>query len=185
MHLSLLQSKRALLDDSSSIINEEVELPKLTIMESHLWKDDCSVHLNMPIWEHPTIRMVTSGDAMHLQPDVDKNPVPYEALIWASNEIELRTLTRLSGHVTIGEKIQDIFQDRPIHVLCGIRAQFGDTKRRTIGIQEESDGSDWKEESSSHFEIDGPGGEYVNEILFSSDNLKAIKVTVLLVNHYT
>lgn len=179
--MGLLQAKR-ITDDYciGDDDDEDNDLPKPTTLESHLWRDDCSEIYGRAIWEHPTIKVITSGHTRGLRAGVHDDLVPYEALIWATDENELRTLTRLSGHVTEGGRITSIFgESRPIHDLCGIRAQFGamnDTPQHTIGIQKEEDGSDWKEKSSSHFDIDGPGGEYVNEISFSLH--EAMKVTV-------
>lgn len=69
---------------------------------------------------------------------------------------------------------------RPYHDVCGIRAEFNaeySAERRLIGRQKESDGSDWFEQNSIHFDIDGKGGEHVVAITVAMHEApKAIKV---------
>ncbi|CAG8971849.1 hypothetical protein HYALB_00001960 [Hymenoscyphus albidus] len=106
------------------------------------------------------------------------NFVQYEPLIWGASEQGLRSLTSLCGYVPTGGRARVPAAPFPsgvrsINELCGISAQFGGghgIAQRVIGLQKESDGGVWREENSSHFEIDGPGGEYLNEISVNLSN---------------
>lgn len=119
-----------------------------------------------------------------LSQDVHSDLVVHQALLWAKDKQELRSLRRLTGYVVVGGNVMGmedgVHYERPVHDLCGIRADFvpGYTaRRRLIGIEKESDESDWSEQHCVHFDVDGQGGEFVNEISYAMHQTpKAIKL---------
>lgn len=139
-------------------------------VERYLWKEEYKSLLQSRIWEHRGITFI------HLDPErlasregttaVPADLVQHEALIWAKDKNELRSLVRLTGYVAFGGlATASSLPDVPMYNLCGIRAEFTDNRRRMIGKLIESDANDWPREYCVDFDIDGAGGEVVTEIL--------------------
>lgn len=174
-------------DYSLTLEDAPVDIPQLPTLQSWLWEDDYIKILTNPIWTHPTLRLVDKTSTQHsiyLSCDVHDDLVPHQALLWAKDRRELRSLKRLSGYIIVGGNLSGsengVQFRRPVHDLCGIKAEFSpeyNAGQRLIGIQKEEDGSEWAENHCSHFAIDGMGGEFVDEISFAMHQaLKAIKV---------
>jgi hypothetical protein len=134
IRIGVLQTERPDLDDYSFTQEDgSTDILQPPPLQSWLLRNDYSDLLSSPIWAHPSLRLVTSGftqagNSEHLSHDVHDEVVPYQALIWAKNQRELRNLKRLSRYVAIGGNLSG-WEDgqkfeRPIHDLCGIRADF-------------------------------------------------------------
>ncbi|RFU26663.1 hypothetical protein B7463_g9679, partial [Scytalidium lignicola] len=184
--LGLLQAPSPGIDDYTIPTSDFIS-PEMPLLEKYLWREDYRNILQSRIWASPGIELVTiNPHSRESLTDAGPNEiVPHEALIWAKDQHELRSLVRLTGYVIIGGTLSGWdanhqSQTRPIHDLCGIRADFTNNhheQRRIIGIRKESDGSDWLEEHCVNFDIDGAGGEVVTEISIAQHEApKAIKL---------
>jgi hypothetical protein len=128
--------------------------------------------------------------------------LPYEVLLWAKEESELKRLTRISA-LSVEGGISRGYRDgreteMPTHDVLGIRAEY-ETRywepARTVGSgripqlvdykahrsesterrDSETEKPDWADEYLVHFDFDGPGGEIITEI-HVADEAKAIKL---------
>lgn len=136
--------------------------------------------------------MIFSRDPSYSARSVPEEVLPLEALIWAKNAEDLRTIKRISAYVTEGGTISGTGDDgqsfsRIYHDVCGARFEYvPDCKqpKRFVGIGKEvwddDTGGDWEEDNMVHFEIDGPGGEVVTRVeVAMHENPKAMKVRAI------
>jgi hypothetical protein len=162
--IGIIQAARPVGDDYCNAPTE-FEVPPPTAFERLLWKEDYSNVLSSPIWAQRDLRLVTKvfnpARKVELGSVISDDMVPHEALIWGKDSDELKSLTRLSGYV-VRDKADHSW--RSICDLCGVRAEFANAEPRGVGIGTEEDGSKWREDRTVHFDIDGPGGEYVDAI---------------------
>lgn len=158
---------------------KDLNLPEIPFVEGRLWKEDYANILQSRIWDHDKIQFITlnrpgPASLTHACPD---DIIHHEALIWANDTTELRSLVRLTGYVIIGGTLSGSTGTRPIHDFCGIKAEFAGNQHRTIGIRTEPDGNDWQPGHCVSFNIDGNGGEVVTEISVAMHEApKAIKL---------
>lgn len=117
-------------------------------------------------------RVARSEDTIH------RDLIPHQALIWARDERDLRSLRRVSGYIVAGSTYCDeIYMDD----VCGVTAEYTPKSalmRRMVGITKTSPGSEMTfERPWRHFEIDGPGGEIITEVQYAMhEKPKAIKI---------
>ncbi|KAH8812945.1 hypothetical protein F5884DRAFT_786754 [Xylogone sp. PMI_703] len=184
--LGLLEAPRPELDNYSIPI-QDFRPPEIPLMERWLWKEDYKNILQSRIWEHRGIRLIVPDvlGREALSTVVPDDIVPHEALIWAKDKSDLQSLVSLTGYVIEGGTISSFGpngqnETRPIHDLCGIRADFAsnhDGQQRVIGIRKEPDGTDWQNDHCVNFDINGKDGEIVTEVSVAMHELpKAMKI---------
>lgn len=115
--------------------------------------------------------------------------VPESVLIWAENLIEVSKIERISSYISkdLGPSLRsnERFQKKPVNLVLGLRVEYIRrywNPKRYVGIPREMDENgdpiDWPESCLQHFDIDGPGGEYVTEVEVAlMDFPAAIKVS--------
>lgn len=180
--LGLLQAQNPGLIDYSAAPEPPIP-PKPTHLQSLLWENNYFDLLHHDIWNHPTLRLVhIASHATRINQVVHPDLIAHEALIWAGDERDLRSLTRLSGFVVLGGTRLVLSRGMyGVHDVCGVNAEYTPESAlmwRRIGINKNSPGSDMENEDPwMHFDIDGPGGEIVTEILYAmQEKPKAMKV---------
>ncbi|KAF4460227.1 F-box domain [Fusarium albosuccineum] len=169
--LGLVQAVRPPLDNYS-ILPEDTTIPRPSLLEAGLWKEDYSGPLGTRIWEHRRLRLITD-DSRAFEQMCSNTSRPLEALIWAKDEDELQQVERLTAYTAVGGSIAGVFggewQTREYHVIHGMRAHFrsGSTNEsRSIG-NPEATCDDSSPDNCTVLDIDGPGGEIVTEISFT------------------
>ena len=185
-------------EENSSEESTDDELPPIPPLQRWLWQSDMTDILGEPIWDSPGYRLVYGEDGdeelnndsdsfWNGQPEVHRDVVPLQALVWARDKTELRSLKCLSGYQLGFEEDE--------YSLCGIVAEFtsqSSQKRRTIGRTQEGNYQASSNKHATgfkrgemgdfatmhtdsdisplqnitlHFDIDGAGGEIITEIL--------------------
>jgi hypothetical protein len=149
-----------------------------------------------PIWGHAMdrshiIRMISYeyGDR---NDEIPLEILPHYALVWAKDVAELKQIRRISAFVLndgTPDKLSGGHEERVNYGIHGIRVEFQDeyAEPRTIGCgslppgfnrDEDSvqvDTAEWDDSYLQHFDIDGPGGEYITSIHIAED-CKAIRL---------
>lgn len=177
VRLGLLQAQHPELADYS-ILPEADAPPKPTPLQSLLWDEDYSDVLHHNIWDHPTLGMFQANRVARSEDTIHRDLIPHQALIWARDERDLRSLRRVSGYIVAGSTYCDeIYMDD----VCGVTAEYTPKSalmRRMVGITKTSPGSEMTfERPWRHFEIDGPGGEIITEVQYAMhEKPKAIKI---------
>lgn len=156
-----------------------------------LWDKGYATILGYRIWDHPSLKLY--GKSIKSVAEVNRDLIPQQALIWASNERELRGLRRLSGNVIVGGHGHKDGEDpHDLYDLRGVSAEFAAglvPERRFIGmdmdklsvepVQLNSNRDLGPKENQllpSHFEIDGAGGEIITEVRYvMAQGLKVIE----------
>lgn len=182
--IGLLQARRPSPDDYSFIDENEdyaMDFPESEQdFEKYIWRDDCSSIFGRPIWEQPLLRQPDKPEVVSdfVHPDM----IPHEALVWAKDTNELQNLKRISAYIIPGDHRQierngaEITWRNP--QLCGLRAEFHNGgPPRTIGASDDEGRTGERKGNYEHFEIDGPGGEFVNEVFI--DGYSALRVSLL------
>lgn len=105
--------------------------------------------------------------------------IPHEALIWAKDDHELRSLKRISAYLIPGDCMRSERNGEEITFrdpqLCGLRAEFHNgILPRVIGASEEEGRTGERKGEYSHFDIDGPDGELVDDVCI--DEYSAVRV---------
>lgn len=149
-----------------------------------------------PIWAHmvdgqKVIRMV-SYEYGERNDEIPFEILPHHALVWAKDIAELKQVRKISAFVlndgTVN-KSSSGDKGRVIYGIHGLRVTYQDgyAKPRTIGCgilppgyngEENSlqtGPAEWDNAYLQHFDIDGPGGEYISSIHIAED-CKAIKL---------
>jgi hypothetical protein len=139
-----------------------------------------------PIWACPNLNMINYDKLME---DMDtKLPVaflPHKALIWARDADELMQVKRISVIREVrngGGTRTDGTPDVKRHII-GMRVDFQEDYHeppRMIGSSRLTDNkadTDWPEYITSHFEIDGPGGEAILHVLLDEKKSLLIHTT--------
>jgi hypothetical protein len=96
-----------------------------------------------------------------------------------------RISSYISSGITPSSSTDRDCEKKPVDLVLGFRAQYirryWEPKRhvgKSREIDEKGDPVDWPESSLRHFDIDGPGGEYITEIEAATvDFPAAIKVS--------
>jgi hypothetical protein len=112
--------------------------------------------------------------------------VAYENIFWALDCSGLSELMRISAHILSSSDRNENSQRLSVRGLLGFRAEFieesGEPKRYVGAVDlDESTGDilEWPDEEMEHFDIDGPGGEYIIEIeMATAEMQKAIKLRI-------
>ncbi|KUI67408.1 hypothetical protein VM1G_03131 [Cytospora mali] len=145
--------------------------PGPTLLQSLLWDRDYSDLLQYNIWVHPTLRLTQADDENRRE--LDRDVVAHEALIWARDQHDLRSLKRLSGYILFGDTTSSLDargDGIDIPDICGMTAEYSPESgltRRMVGVEKNCPGPDLaSEETWENFEIDGPGGEFVTEVQY-------------------
>ncbi|KAH8816977.1 hypothetical protein F5884DRAFT_830110 [Xylogone sp. PMI_703] len=148
-------------------------------LANYLWKDDYSSILHSRIWATETIRLSGFPRFGSEYKDMTVRPsdiIPHEALIWGKDINELQCLIRLSAYMikvgTTSGLIDGVEHTWDFYDLCGMRAEFtpeSHIEPRIVGTFGELDRSSAREQRCVDFDIDGPGGERINEVRVSRD----------------
>jgi hypothetical protein len=161
--------------------------PVTPLTEKWLWK----TYLGDPISNlHPRKAAITAlpYKTGYWNSSVPFDLLPQQPLLFAKNTQELRWISRISACVLEGGTVSTPGTSpgiRKYYDLCGFRVEYTTRAwepKRYMGItrklNEKGEG-DWAEEDMNHFEIDGPGGEFITEIEVGMNELpKALKVCV-------
>lgn len=153
-----------------SVLPEPDAPPRPTPLQALLWDEDYSGMLQLSIWDHPTLELVYETDhSTGFEDGVHRDLIPHQALIWARDQQDLRSLRRVSGFVVVtGARLGG---ETPTQDVCGVSAEYDPKSalmRRMIGITKSSPGAELKfEDPWRHFEIDGPGGEVITEVQYA------------------
>lgn len=133
--------------------------------------------------------MVPLPPAGYHQDDVSAEMIPYQVLLWAKDAAELRQIRRISAYVVVGGTVSGNFngstwESRPVHDVLGLMVEYVNdyAEPKRIGLlkekYEKGELAELAEEHMQHFDIDGPGGEYVTEVeVATMSDPKAMKVS--------
>lgn len=184
VRLGLLQAQHPELADYS-ILPEADAPPKPTPLQSLLWDEDYSDVLHHNIWDHPTLGMVQANRVARSEGGIHRDLVPHQALIWARDQRDLRSLQRVSAaNIVVDGTFSTPQAGGEIHIddVCGVTADYTPESalmRRMVGVTKISPGSEMTFEGPcQHFEIDGPGGEIITEVQYAMhEKPKALQVS--------
>ncbi|KAF2002070.1 hypothetical protein P154DRAFT_562204 [Amniculicola lignicola CBS 123094] len=132
-----------------------------------------------PIWSHPTLRVMEIEIPDRSDYETPFDLVPNHVLLWATDKNDLKNLIRISAHeAQVGTVSSDRngegYKDCPIFGILGLGATFNPASLKPpVSIPDRETAFPGGE--ISHFQIDGPGGEFVTEI-HVADEAKAIKL---------
>jgi hypothetical protein len=134
------------------------------------------------LWDHPDVRVLPL-----LEPQSDEDDLaPCQIIHWGTYPRNIRKLQRISAWVyTEDSVVPDTDAKRPVTKVLGMSAKFikrGWEPGSHVGLNRrvatEKGYSFYKK--LQHFEIDGPGGEYITEVGVAADqSCSAIKVSQL------
>ncbi|KAF7114470.1 hypothetical protein CNMCM5793_008774 [Aspergillus hiratsukae] len=124
-----------------------------------------------PMWEHPDVHVLPLLDPRSDEDDL----APCHIIQWASSPSDIRRLKSISAWVYTDDSVlPDADTKRPVTNVLGMTAKF--IKRpwepeTHVGLKRraaEEEGSSFYDKLQ-HFEIDGPGGEYITEVGVTAD----------------
>lgn len=147
------------------------EIPELSFSQSHLW----SSHLSDIALRNPRYHVLSHPKVDPTQDEFPIDLVPQQPFIWAKEHEELSKIERISSYISRSEvpslSSGEGSEKKPANIVLGLRAEYIRRywePKRYIGLprdmNEDGDLLDWPESSLQHFDIDGPGGEYVSEV---------------------
>ncbi|GME25859.1 hypothetical protein GTA08_BOTSDO09438 [Neofusicoccum parvum] len=180
--LGLLQFSRPPHDDFD-LLRPGSPRADIPYLQRHLWKYSSRGNLGthtgstipIKIWDHPSLRVIFSRDPRYSARNVPEEVLPLEALIWAKDAEELRTIKRISAYVTEGARYPG--QGSTGSRSRGCITTFAEPASSTSPTASSLSGGDWEEDNMVHFEINGPGGEVVTRVeVAMHENPKAIKL---------
>ncbi|TKW48760.1 Serine/threonine-protein kinase spk-1 [Colletotrichum tanaceti] len=161
--LALLYASRPVRGASLDVGDGESWTAHHNPLAAHLWKDSSATVRGDWVWEHDRWLALNT---LPLRSHADT--IPKEMLLWARtpSEIHVHDLKRLSGWLA-PRLVGDMSSD-DMYELCGLRAEYGSSRATEVIGMTEIDGRSWPEDELVHFEIDGGGGEFVDEIGMAS-----------------
>lgn len=135
-----------------------------------------------PMWEHPDVHVLPLLDPRSDEDDL----APCHIIQWASYPSDIRRLKSISAWVYTDDSVlPDADATRPVTNVLGMTAKFIKRPREPeshVGLNRraaEEEGSSFYDKLQ-HFEIDGPGGEYITEVGVAADqSWSAIKVSTV------
>lgn len=122
----------------------------------------------------------------YLPPQISTDLVPYRFRVWAHHPEGLRDVVRISARVVNG--IEDDPNNPGTQTasagILGLNMQLieGNEMARyigSIGTESYDEYNSFIKDKMQHFDIDGPGGEYITEVGISKPHAQAIRVIFL------
>ncbi|KAF4469362.1 Activator of stress related protein [Fusarium albosuccineum] len=140
--------------------------PDLRPTEELSWSSESLSLLDAPIWESETFKFVP-GNVGHVgNTSIKIEHIPMRFLMLANHPSELKKVQRISACVRSKGSSQHGKQKYFEYTVTNLRASFNESENqpaRTIRDVDD-DGTPFPEQDWEDFEIDGPGGEIVEEI---------------------
>ncbi|KAF5008074.1 hypothetical protein FDECE_5623 [Fusarium decemcellulare] len=140
--------------------------PDLRPTEELSWSSESLSLLDAPLWESETFKFVP-GNVGHVGgTSIKIEHIPMRFLMLANHPSELKKVQRISACVRSKGRSQHYKQKYFEYTVTNLRASFnksGNQQARTIRDVDD-DGTPFPAQDWEDFEIDGPGGEIVEEI---------------------
>lgn len=138
--------------------------PEVGGEEQMSWSSGSLALLDEPIWESETLKFVYDGFDRVENTAVEREHIPMRILMLGNHPNELANIRSVSACINskrIRERDNEKYFDSAI---TNMRVSFVDGQQTRAMREVDDDGSSWPEESWDEFEIDGPGGEIIEEI---------------------
>ncbi|RSM06096.1 hypothetical protein CDV31_009272 [Fusarium ambrosium] len=138
--------------------------PEIRAEEGLSWSSASLSHLDVPIWESKTLKFITGNIHNVEGTDLKVEHIPTRILLLGNHPHELTNVRSISACVN-SKGIHEYGGQRYFdNVITNMRVSFADGQQTRAMREVDDDGYSWPEENWDEFEIDGPGGEIIEEI---------------------
>jgi hypothetical protein len=128
------------------------------------WSSASLALLDEPSWESESLKFVYDGFDRVEDTTVEREHIPMRILMLGNRPNELANIRSISACIStkcIRERDNKKYFD---NAVTNMRVSFADGQQTCAMREVDDDGSPWLEENWDEFEIDGPGGEIIEEI---------------------
>ncbi|KAJ4211361.1 hypothetical protein NW759_012563 [Fusarium solani] len=138
--------------------------PEVGDEEQMSWSSASLALLDEPSWESESLKFVYDGFDRVEDTTVEREHIPMRILMLGNRPNELANIRSISACIStkcIRERDNKKYFD---NAVTNMRVSFADGQQTCAMREVDDDGSPWLEENWDEFEIDGPGGEIIEEI---------------------
>ncbi|RSL45479.1 hypothetical protein CEP54_014253 [Fusarium duplospermum] len=138
--------------------------PEIRAEEGLSWSSASLSRLDVPIWESKALKFIT-GNIYNVEgTDLKVEHIPTRILLLGNHPHELSNVRSISACVN-NKGIHEYGGQRYFdNAITNMRVSFADGQKTRAMREVDDDGYSWPEENWEEFEIDGPGGEIIEEI---------------------
>ncbi|KAF4963380.1 hypothetical protein FSARC_8598 [Fusarium sarcochroum] len=145
--------------------DEAYNIPNPREEELLSWSTRSLSLLDASPWEPSKYTFVPGRLDMTYEAILEKEHIPMRVLMLANNPAQLSKLKSISACVTVNKLYRDRDGNYHSHSVCNLRTSFTDTTQQTSSLRElDDDGCPFPHNRWEEFEIDGPGGEFIEQI---------------------
>ncbi|RSL39081.1 hypothetical protein CEP53_014331 [Fusarium sp. AF-6] len=138
--------------------------PKIRAEEGLSWSSASLSHLDVPIWESKDLKFITRNIYNVEGTNLKVEHIPTRILLLGNHPHELTNVRGISACVN-SKGIHEYGGQRYFdNAITNMRVSFVDGQQTRVMREVDDDGFSWLEENWDEFEIDGPGGEIIEEI---------------------
>ncbi|KAJ4312812.1 hypothetical protein N0V84_009750 [Fusarium piperis] len=138
--------------------------PEVGDEEQMSWSSTSLALLDEPTWESDSLKFVHNGFDPGEYTTVEPEHIPMRILMLGNRPDELANIRSISACINrkgICEYDSNKYFE---NAVTNMRVSFADGQETRVMREFDDDGSSWPEENWEEFEIDGPGGEIIEEI---------------------
>ncbi|KAI8718518.1 F-box domain-containing protein [Fusarium sp. LHS14.1] len=137
--------------------------PEVRNEEQMSWSSASMALLDKPIWESEHLKFVCD-DLNRIEVDFYREVIPLRILMLGNRPNELANIRSISACINSVGMCERDNKRCFSNAVTNARVSFVDDQQTRTMREVEEDGFSWPEENWEEFEIDGPGGEIIEEI---------------------